>query len=113
MDEGPGDIPDSLVLDIGGNVGSLILYADESCLGREIDVTRAGHGQSHEIHTMIRRRRAVDREFVAGVYPGLESGTYTIWGLDGGAMAEVDIVGGQITEYDAGDCGLGGPRAAT
>ena len=102
-DRGSGS-PESLVLDIGDDVGALILYADESCLGREIDVTPVGHPQSHQTHTMIRRRRSVDREFVAGVYPELSEGTYTVWSLDGGPLAEVTIRGGRITELDVGDC---------
>jgi hypothetical protein len=104
VDEGAGGTPESLILDIGGDVGALILYADESCLGHEIDITRSGLPQSHHTHTMIRRRRAVDRECVAGVYPELESGTYTVWGLDGRPLADVIIDGGHVTEIDAGDC---------
>jgi hypothetical protein len=98
------DTPESLVLDIGGDVGALVLYADESCLGVEIDVTPAGHPRSHHTHTMIRRRRAVDREFVAGVYPELRAGAYTVWGIDGEVLTELVIAGGRVTEFDAGPC---------
>jgi hypothetical protein len=101
------DSPESLILDIGDNVGALILYADESCLGQEIDITRSGHSRSHDVHTMIRRRRAVSQEFVAGVYGELESGTYTVWGLDGEPLADIVISGGRVTEFDAGDCRRG------
>jgi hypothetical protein len=104
VDQGPSDIPESLILDIGDDVGALILYADESCLGQEIDITQAGQPQSHHTHTMIRRRRAVEREFVAGIYSELQAGTYTLWGLDGQPMADVKIDGGRVTEFDAGDC---------
>ncbi|MBF6557095.1 MAG: hypothetical protein IVW52_13185 [Acidimicrobiales bacterium] len=104
VDDLSSDSPESLVLDIGDDIGALILYADESCLGREIDVTPVGHPHSHQIHTMIRRRRSVDSEFIAGVYPELRQGTYTVWGLDEGALAEVTIGGGRITELDVGDC---------
>ena len=96
--------PESLVLDIGGEIGALILYADESCLGREIDLTPVGLPRSHHTHTMIRRRRAVDREFVAGVYPELPAGIYAVWGIDGEVITELVIAGGRVTEFDAGDC---------
>jgi hypothetical protein len=98
------DAPESLVLDIGDDFGALVLYADEACLGHEIDLTPVGQPKSHDIHTVIRRRRAVDLEFVAGVYPELHCGTYTVWGTDGVALAEVTIIGGQVTEFKAGDC---------
>jgi hypothetical protein len=57
---------------------------------------------------MIRRRRAVTREFIAGVYPELPEGTYTVWGLDGEPLGETTIHGGQVSEFHAGDCHLVG-----
>jgi hypothetical protein len=99
--EGP---PDALVLDIGGDIGALILYAEEGCLGQEIDLTPVGAPRSHHMHTMIRRRRGVDREFIAGVYPELREGFYTVWGLDDRPLGEVSIDGGHVSEFRAGDC---------
>ena len=105
IDDGPLDGPaDALMLDIGDDIGALILYAEESCLGLEIDVTPAGAPRSHHVHTMIRRRRAFDREFIAGVYPELVEGTYTVWGIDGHPLGEVTIFGGQVSEFRSGDC---------
>jgi hypothetical protein len=105
VDEGPSDGPaDALVLDIGGNVGALVLYSEEACLGLEIDLTPAGAPRSHHMHTMIRRRRAVDREFIAGVYPELVEGLYTVWGIDDRPLGEVTIVGGQVSEFHSGNC---------
>jgi hypothetical protein len=98
--------PESLLLDIGGEIGALIIYAEETCLGREVDVTPVGQPRSHHLHTMIRRRRAPGRVFVAGVYPELRQGTYTVWGLDGQPLGQVRIVGGQVTEFAGGDCHL-------
>ncbi len=105
VDAGPTDGPaEALVLDIGGDVGALILFSEESCLGQEVDLSPAGAARSHHTHTMIRRRRAVGREFIAGVYPELREGAYTVWGLDGPALGEVTIVGGQVSEFHAGNC---------
>src|SRR5271170_3391997 len=68
VDEGPtAGPPDALVLDIGEDIGALILYAEEGCLGQEIDLTPIGAPRSHHMHTMIRRRRGVGREFIVGV----------------------------------------------
>ena len=112
FDPGPGaGRPESLLLDIGGDVGALIVYAAEDCLGCEIDLTPAGAPRSHHLHTMIRRRRAPAREFVAGVYPEVAAGTYTLWGLDGTPLTTVGIVGGRVAEYDAGDCRRPRPAA--
>jgi hypothetical protein len=108
VDSGPTEGPaEALVLDIGDDIGALILYAEESCLGQEVDLTPAGAPRSHHMHTMIRRRRAVGREFIAGVYPELASGDYELWGLDGVALGPVTISGGAVTEFQGGDCHLG------
>lgn len=105
VDSGPTEGPaEALVLDIGGDVGALILFADESCLGLEIDLSPKGAARSHHTHTMIRRRRAVDREFIAGVYPELRAGDYTVWSLDEGPLGEVTIAGGRVAEFQGGDC---------
>jgi hypothetical protein len=105
VDEGSTDGPaESLVLDIGGNIGALVLYAEEECLGTEIDLTPVGQPRSHLMHTMIRRRRAIDREFIAGVYPELSAGEYVVWGTDGIPLGQVAIAGGQVSEFRAGNC---------
>jgi hypothetical protein len=106
VDSGPTTgPPDALVLDIGGDIGALILYADEACLGQEIDLTPAGAPRAHHLHTMIRRRRAVGREIIAGVYAQVHAGSYTVWGLDGHALGIVTITGGQVAEFHGGSCG--------
>jgi hypothetical protein len=105
LDDGPTQgPPESLVLDIGDDIGALVLYADESCLGLEIDLTPVGAPRSHHLHTMIRRRRAVEREFIAGVYPELVEGVYTVWGIDGRPLGDVTIEGAHVSEFRAGDC---------
>jgi hypothetical protein len=105
VDEGPtSGPPDALVLDIGEDIGALILYAEEGCLGQEIDLTPVGVPRSHHMHTMIRRRRGVGQEFIAGVYPELREGEYTVWGIDGHPLGAVTIVGGRVSEFRAGDC---------
>lgn len=105
VDSGPTDgPPEALVLDIGGDIGALILFADESCLGQEIDLTPAGLPRSHHTHNLIRRRRAANREIIAGVYPELQAGTYTVWGLDGEPLGSTTIHGGQVSEFHAGNC---------
>ena len=105
VDDGPTEGPaDALMLDIGEDIGALILYTEEPCLGLEIDLTPVGAPRSHHMHTMIRRRRAFDREFIAGVYPELTEGTYTIWGTDDLPLGEVSIVGGHVSEFRSVNC---------
>jgi len=105
VDGGPRSGPaDALVLDIGGDIGALVLYADQNLVGVEIDLTPAGRPSHHAVHTAVRRRRVADRDIVCGVYPELPAGTYTVWGLHGAPIATVRIDGGVVSEHDAGDC---------
>lgn len=108
--------PDALVLDIGGQIGALIVYADEACLGAEIDLTPVGVPRSHHLHTMVRRRRATDKDVIAGLYPHVPEGSYTVWGLAAsGPLGVVEVYGGRVSEFHAGPClgpaVLSGPTA--
>jgi hypothetical protein len=104
VDTGPGaGPPDALVLDIGEDIGALLLYSDESLLGTEIDITPLGAPRSHHVHTMIRRRRIVGHDVIVGVYPQLTAGYYTIWANHGVSLTEVEIVGGQVSEVRIGE----------
>ena len=82
------------------------MFADAACLGREIDLTLAGEPRSHQLHTMIRRRRTVNSDVVAGVYAEVPAGTYTVWGLDDTPLGDITITGGHVSEFRGDRCGL-------
>ena len=115
------------VLDIGGDVGALILYTDAAYDEREIEVSpldepeaadRHEHGQlhgkihghehphghdhehGHRTHTAIHERRAGGQATYAGIYPQLKAGTYRIWTDDPSLPDHVTIVGGEVAEVD-------------
>jgi hypothetical protein len=87
------------VLDIGGDVGALILYTDARFLDREIELSPVGD-DSHRTHTAIHERRLGDQLLFAGVYPQLRAGTYRIWTDDPSLPDRVTIVGGEVAELD-------------
>jgi hypothetical protein len=87
------------VLDIGGDVGALVLYTDEQFVDREIEISPLGD-ESRRVHTAIHERRVGDRVLFAGVYPQLEAGTYRIWTDDPSLPDRVAIVGGEVAEID-------------
>jgi hypothetical protein len=105
-DHGPrSGPPDALVLDIGDDIGAVLIYADEACLGWEIDLTPVGAPRSHHLHTMVRRRRATGRDVIAGLYPHVPAGSYNVWGLGpSGALGQVEVVGGHVSEFHGGAC---------
>jgi len=79
----------SVVLDIGADVGALVLYAPASMDGQEIQITGSRH-----THSVVRRR---DTHVYAAVYPDLPAGDYTIWSDSGDPVVTTTITGGRVT----------------
>ena len=89
----------SVVLDIGGDVGSLVIMTSESLAGAEIEVSPVGEDLART-HIAIRERRSPNGIRWAGIFPGLVAGTYTVWALDGSPADTVVVTGGQVTQLD-------------
>jgi hypothetical protein len=87
-----------LVLDIGGDIGALVLYTDAEWIGEEVDLTPSGAPRSHHVHTVSRCRRAGAADIAVGVYPDLPAGDYTVWAFDGQPAGDVTITGGRVSE---------------
>jgi hypothetical protein len=65
---------DSLVVDIGGDTGALIVYAPPDLVGREIEIARAETSSAHPVH-IVRARRVGSWVVHAAVFPDLPAGT--------------------------------------
>ena len=87
------------ILDIGGDVGALILYTDAGYAEREIEVSLEGDDE-HRTHTAIHERRSGAGVVYAGIYPELHAGHYRIWADRPGLTDHVTIVGGEVAEVD-------------
>jgi hypothetical protein len=87
------------VVDIGGNVGALVLFTDERFLDREIEISPIGD-ETRRTHTAIHQRVVGGRLLFAGVYPDLPAGNYRIWIDDPSLPDQVTIRGGEVTEVD-------------
>jgi hypothetical protein len=88
----------SVMLDIGGDVGALMLHTPSSMDGEEIDLFPDDATTPHT-HSAVRERQLVAGVSYAAVYPGLSAGMYTVEG----SGQKVTIVGGQVTEIQYGD----------
>ena len=91
----------SVILDIGGTIGALILHADAAHLGREIEISRdpgAGEPEPVRTHSMVRERHTHPATYDA-VYPDLREGDYTVWADAETPAGTVTIVGGQISTF--------------
>ncbi len=87
-----------VMVDIGDDVGALIVATDPAWLGRELHVRR--DGESHTTHTGVWERRLGDRSAVVAVFPQLIEGRYDLLDALGQPMLALTIAGGRITELD-------------
>ncbi len=102
---------DCVVLDIGGEVGALILYAPAELAGAEVEISLTG--SCSRTHSIVRERK-VDQPaggrhaapsgpghtaVYAAVYPGLPAGIYTIWRDAQTPAGTVQVEGGQVASW--------------
>lgn len=87
------------VLDIGGDIGALILYTTEEMEGLEIEVSHTDDPE-HRTHTEILRRTVGGRTSWAGVYAALPEGDYRIWYDVATLPRSFTITGGRVSELD-------------
>jgi hypothetical protein len=63
---------EDLVLDIGGEIGALVIYTPVELRELEIEISRAG--ESKRVHTQVHERVVNGRTLFAGVFPDLAAG---------------------------------------
>jgi hypothetical protein len=83
------------VLDIGDDVGALVLYTSAEMGGAEIEISLVGGPLSRQ-HVAVHPRAGGPTH--AAVYPNLPEGSYELWAADGSVALRVQIEGGSITE---------------
>jgi len=89
--------PGTVVLELGAEIGALILYAPAKLDGAEIEISRDDDPGARRTHSQVRQRHMATVTRYAAVYPGLQAGPYTIWRDEHSPAAAVTITGGQVT----------------
>ena len=100
--EHAGPIDGAAVLDIGGDVGALVLYTDARFAEAEIEISPEGDDDAR-VHTAIHRRPGAGSgggPVFAGIFPALKAGRYRIWAPQVGLRTRVTVVGGEVAEVD-------------
>jgi hypothetical protein len=91
--------PGTVVLELGADVGALVLFTPAELDGREIEISRDADPGARRTHSQVRPRHLVGVTRYAAVYPDLAAGAYTIW-ADGQSQAgRVVITGGRVTNW--------------
>lgn len=90
---------DSLVLDIGGDVGALVIHAGPELAEREIEISPAADRHAKREHNVVHARNDRHRTAYTAVFPSVTAGDYTVWRLDGSPDTVVTVRGGEVTEH--------------
>src|SRR5579871_6624288 len=89
--------PEFVVLDIGGDVGALIVHAPADLHGAEIEISPAGSDASRAHKDVLERRMGASPAHTA-VFDALREGSYTLWLRGELRQRGVAVRGGAVTE---------------
>ena len=89
----------SSVLDIGGEVGALVVYLAEAPPSGELEACPADD-PSGRFHTGVHHRRLGGDWAHVALFPSVAAGTYHLLHDDGTPMMSVDVAGGEVRELD-------------
>ena len=95
----PTPVGGPVVMDIGGDVGGLIVRLDDSIEGTELPIEYSEDPQ-RDIHTGVWRRALGAETVVVAVYPELREGSYRIYPGTDHPGAQLEITGGQVAHLD-------------
>ena len=87
------------VLDIGGDVGALVVTMDDATLGTELHLRSETRPQL-DIHTGVWRRGSGPDAVTAAVFAELVAGSYWVLDAAGEATQRVEIRGGALASID-------------
>jgi hypothetical protein len=90
--------PGTVVLELGADVGALVLLTPAELDGREIEIS-VEDGAGRRTHSRVRPRRMPAGTRYAAVYPDLTAGQYTIWADSHRPAGRVVIAGGRVTTW--------------
>ena len=112
MNENPHAGQGSVLLDIGGDVGALVISMPPALVGVEIEIAPVGgshehdhghghahgHGHGHRPHVAVVDRPVTDGHLPSLVFPDLVEGSYELFdkGQDT-VLLTAEIIGGQVT----------------
>jgi len=91
----------TVVLEIGGDLGALVIHTGPELDGVEIEVSPAGRDHART-HAAVRPRHLGDRTVHCVVISPLRSGEYTVWRDRNTAETTVTVRPGQVAELRMG-----------
>lgn len=87
------------MLDIGGDVGAIIVRLPDDTPSGELMACRRGRPASH-FHTGVHLRTVDGGEAWVAVFPEVVAGEYSLLTDDGEEHTSFEVTGGQVTSLD-------------
>ena len=91
--------PGTVILELGADVGALVLLTPAELDGREIEISRDAVPGTRRTHSQVRPRHMPAGTKYAAVYPDLPAGQYTIWADEQRPAGRVVITGGRVANW--------------
>jgi hypothetical protein len=91
--------PEHVILDIGGDVGALIVHTDAAMVGVEVEISATGRDRERR-HKDVLEREIHGRPAYTAVFDKLSEGSYTLWVDDAARARGVVVTGGAVAELD-------------
>jgi hypothetical protein len=91
--------PEAVVLDIGADLGALIVHTDAAMLGVEVEISAAGRDDRRS-HKDVLEREINGRPAYTAVFDKVREGSYTLWVDDVARTRGVVVAGGSVSELD-------------
>jgi hypothetical protein len=91
--------PESVVLDIGGDLGALIVHTDARMVGVEVEISATG-SDGERSHKEVLEREIDGRPAYTAVFDKVRAGSYTLWVDDVAREHGLVIIGGAVADLD-------------
>jgi hypothetical protein len=91
--------PEAVILDIGQDIGALIVHTGADMHGVEVEISATGEDEQRS-HKDVLEREINGRPAFTAVFDKVREGSYTLWVEDVARAREVFIAGGAISELD-------------
>ena len=89
--------PEHVMLDLGPDVGALVLRTGPDLHGAEIEISPAGRDVERS-HKQVHERPVAGRPLYGAVFDRLPAGEYTLWLDDRPLRRDVTVVGEAVTD---------------